>query len=165
MSGNDPAVAPPPAIPRANIPPLSRRLLVGGLRFIPLLLVWVVLPYGALRGLDSLGATSSLNLTTIELVGTLLAALSCIRYVLKPTLAFGPIGVVGSAITAVYLYVLSQSARFSVGGPSGVGIALEYGPILRLLAIVPILGVVAALVTTAEDLARPGERLPFDYPA
>ena len=156
--------SPPPPMPPARVPSLGRRLVFGVLRLIPTILLWVVLPYAALTRLGSLGLQSSLNLSTIVIVGTVLAVLGSIRYIVKPTVAFGPVGAVGSAITAAYLFTLGQSAQFSFAGPSHVTLGLEYGTILELLAIVPLFGIAAALVTTAEDLVHPGERLPFDYP-
>ena len=161
MSAVPPSTAPSPV---ANIPPLSRRLVFGGLRFVGLAIVWAVLPYEVLTRLAGLGVDSSLDLTFIVEVGVFLAALGSVRYVLKPTVAYGPIGALGSALTALYLWTLSQSASVSIAGSNQVTIALGYGTILALLAIVPIFGLAASLVTTVEDLHRPGERLPFDYP-
>ncbi|HYK92723.1 MAG TPA: hypothetical protein VEY07_01610 [Thermoplasmata archaeon] len=150
--------------PRADIPSLSRRVVIGALRLLPLLFVWVFLPYGALRGLDSVGVATSLSVTTIVVVGAILSVLSTVRYIVKPTRAFGPVGALGSGIAAGYLLLLAQSAEFTISGPNGIGISIEYGTVLELLAIVPLFGLAAALVTTAEDISRPGERLPFDYP-
>ena len=171
MSADEPGPASsPPAAPGASteppvlaIPPLSRRMVLGGLRFIPVFLLLVVVPYVALTRLAALGVTSSFDLATIVAVGTLLAAIGSVRYVARPTRLFGPVGAFGGGIAAAYLWLLSHSARFSVAGPSQTTITLDYGPILVLFALVPLFGVIAALVTTAEDVTRPGERLRIDY--
>ena len=157
-----PAPAPPPLEP--SIPPLSRRILLGSLRFLPVEILWVVAPYVVLTQLAGYGVDSSLSLGTILLFGSVLAGLGTVAYILRPTRAYGPLGATGSVLTTAYLLLLSQSARFTVGGTGQVTVSLSYGTILVLFAVVPLFGLAASIVTTIEDFRRPTERLLVEYP-
>jgi hypothetical protein len=165
-AGPAPSAPPPtpPPPPAPNIPPLSRRVVLGALRFLPVVILWVVAPYVVLTQLAGFGLDSSLSLGTIVLFGSILAALGTVAYVLRPTRAYGPLGAAGSALTTAYLLLLSQSARFTVGGTGDVSVALSYGTILELFAVVPLFGLAASIVTTVEDFRRPTERLLVEYP-
>lgn len=155
----------PSTAPAARIPSLGRRAVLGALLLVPLLIVWVGIPYAALTTLHGLGVSSGLNLVTVSIVGALLAVLGAAKYVLKPTRAFGPVAVLASVTAAVYLLALSPYASFTVSiGKTGT-LSVTYGAILSLLAIVPGIRAVSALVTTIEDGLHPLERLPYDFPA
>jgi hypothetical protein len=153
-----------PAAPRAQIPSLARRLAIGSLRLVPLLFLYVVVPILGLQVLAAHGIGSGFDVPTVSLFGALLAVLSTARYVGRPTLAYGPLSVATSLGKVAYLLYFAAFASIHVAF-SGVGIDLQFGQLLELLALVPMFGIAAGIVTSWEDLRHPGERLPFDYPA
>ena len=157
-------VAPTESAPRANIPSLSRRLAFATLRLIPLILFYIVVPIVGLSELQAHGVGSSFPLPTVTAFGAVLSVLSTARYVAKPTRAFGPLGMLASGAAILYLVYFAGFATVSLHFQS-VGIALSFGALLLLLALVPLFGLAASAVTTLEDARHPGERLPFDFPA
>jgi hypothetical protein len=155
----------PPTAPAARIPSLGRRAVLGVLLLVPLLVLWVGIPYAVLTTLHGFGVSSGLDLVTVTVVGAVIAVLGAARYVLKPTRAFGPVAVLTSVTAVVYLLALSPYASFAVSIGKTATLSITYGAILSLLAIVPGIRAVSALVTTVEDGLHPGERLPYDFPA
>ncbi|MCI4337217.1 MAG: hypothetical protein L3K17_08535 [Thermoplasmata archaeon] len=153
-----------PAPPRAQVPSLARRLVVGALIMLPLLVFWVGLPTIALEQLGNRGVSSSLGVATISAVGLLLAFLGAARYVAKPTRAYGPLEFLGAVAMSAYLLAIVPFANLHLSVGNSVDLTLNYAPLLELLAIIPAFAAAAALLTTVEDGLRPGERLPFDYP-
>ncbi len=155
----------PPGPASVKVPSLGRRLILGALVFVGLFIGVVVVPVSLFQTLAGYGVASGLGLSTVELVGTGLAALGAVRYVLRPTRAYGPVAALFSTVTLLYLLYLSARAHLSVGFSGQGTFSLDYGMVLALLAIVPLFGLAAAIVTTVEDVARPGERLRVEYPA
>jgi hypothetical protein len=84
--------------------------------------------------------------------------------VARPTRAYGPLSLAGSVILFLYLLALARSGTVTIAIGSGASFQLSYGSAILLIAVVPLIGALAAAVTTAEDARHPGERLPFDYP-
>lgn len=153
------APGPPP-----KIPSLARRLIVATLMLIPLLIFWVGLPTAALSELGSHGVDSSLGIQTVSIAGVVLSFLAASRYAVRPTRGYGPVAFLAGVVTSAYLLAIVPFANLSLTIGGSVDLTLNYGPALLLLAIVPVFGAAAGLVTTIEDGLRPGERLPFDYP-
>ncbi len=150
--------------PAANVPSLARRLTIGSLRLVPLLVFYVVIPDLGLQSLQAHGIASGLPFGAVTVFGAVLAVISTVAYVARPTRAYGPLATVSSLGKVVYLLYFAAFATISIT-ISSIGVQLEFGDLLRLLAIVPAFGVVAGLLTTVEDVRRPGERIPLDYPA
>ncbi len=165
-SATAPAPPPPVEVGAYSVPGLGYRILAGGARLIPLLILLVGLPVAALTFLQSHGISLPVPILTVEVAGVLISVLSTARYIVKPTAAYGPVSVATSAVTIAYLLVLLAQASYTLGVPgSSVGISVGYARLLELALLVPTFALVAGLVTTVEDLASPKERLPFDYPA
>jgi hypothetical protein len=149
-----------------NVPSLGWRILGGGLRLIPLLIFLVGVPAAVLTFLSVHGIAPPIPLRTVELAGIVIAVLVTLRYILKPTAAYGPLSMATSAVGLLYLYVIWLGATYRISiGNTGAGISLGYADLILLLMIGPALALVAGAITTYEDAAHPKERLPFDYPA
>ncbi|MGA7923122.1 MAG: hypothetical protein WCA77_04025 [Thermoplasmata archaeon] len=149
---------------RYRIPSWGWRITLGALRLVPLLLLFTAVPYVILQVLAAHGIHSPINFTSIAIVGVLVSVLSAAAYILKPTRAFGPVWMASCLVTAAYFLSFVPEASFSTGLPNGGLFTVSYGTILLLLAVVPGLRAVAAGLTTVEDLRRPSERLPWDFP-
>ncbi len=148
-----------------RIPSLGYRILAGGLRLIPLMLLLVGLPAAILLYASSLGIPLPVSVLTVSVFGFALAVLGAARYVAKPTRAFGPISMMASSVAIAYLIVLFQSSPYRLTLPgSGTSFGVGYASLVLLLLIVPALSLFAGLVTTIEDACHPRERLPFDFP-
>jgi hypothetical protein len=153
-----------PVAPAARIPSLARRLTIGAIRLVLLLLLYVGVPVIGLSILASHGLASGFPLPTVTAFGAALSILSTARYIGRPTRAYGPLCIVTSAGGILYFLYFSGLASVSLH-LSNVSIELVFGALLALLALVPAFGLAAGVVTTVEDARHPGERLPFDYPA
>jgi hypothetical protein len=149
---------------RAKIPSLARRIFFASLRLVVLLVLFVAIPLGILRTLSDHGVTPPYSLLTISAVGVLLAVLGSVASVARPTRAYGPLALAASIVLFLYLLALARNGTVTVAIGAGGSFQLSYGSAILLIALVPLLGALAAAVTTAEDMRRPGERLPFDYP-
>jgi hypothetical protein len=165
-----PAPAPPPAplppAPGYRVPGLGWRILGGGLRLVPMIVLLIGLPVGVLTFLQSHGISPPIPLPTIEAFGIALSILVCLRYILKPTAAYGPLAIAVAGVTLVYLYLLLVTATYAIAIPNtGATISIGYSNLILLLMIGPALALTAGLLTLAEDVSHPKERLPFDYPA
>jgi len=157
--------APPSAPGPSSVPSLGYRILAGGTRLVPLLVVLVMLPVAALTYLQSRSVNLPVSILTVEVGGVAISVLSTLSYILRPTRAFGPLSVATSSVTIVYLLVLLAQSTYQIAVPnSSATISVGYSLLLDLVLIVPLLTLAAGLVTTVEDLRVPGERLPFDYP-
>jgi hypothetical protein len=150
--------------PDAKIPSLTRRVIIGSLRLIPLLLVYVVIPAIGIQRLQSLGISSGFPLLLITVAGAILAILGTARYIAKPTRAFGPLSIAASGAGILYLLSFAPYASATISVGSGGTVEIVYGMLLAIAAIVPVFGLAAGVVVTVEDAQHPGERLPFDYP-
>jgi len=158
-----PATAGPPGY---RIPSLGFRILAGGLRLLPLLILLVGLPDGVLAFLQSKGIALPISILTVTVAGFAIAVLSTLRYILKPTRAYGPVSIAASTVAILYLLTIYEAGTFVFNVP-GHTIALGIGlaGLIALLLLVPALSLLAGIVTTVEDWRAPGERLPFDFPA
>lgn len=158
--------AAPPATPEPSpsVPSLGRRIVLGTLWFVVLVVVLVGLPLEAIRIVAAHQVSSSLSTDTILAAGLALAGLGALRYVLRPTSAFGPLSMLSSAIGVAYLWLLGATAHVTITIGGTGSISLGFGELMHLLSIVPAIGFVAALVTTIEDAVRPGERVLVEYP-
>lgn len=149
--------------PDAEIPSWGRRVAVGILRLIPLLVAYVVVPVTGISKLQGLGVGTGIPLVWVTVGGSIVAVLSTARYIAKPTRAFGPLSMIASGAGVVYLLTFAPYASATIAA-SQFGLTITYGMLLQLAAIVPAFGLVAGAVTTVEDLLKPGERLSFDFP-
>lgn len=154
-----------PPVGNYRIPPLGNRILVGGLRLIPTVLLLVGIPAGILTYLGSHGLNLPLSVLTVTIAGLVIAALSTARYVLKPTRLYGPLSIATSAVALVYLLAILAVAQVTLHlSHPAISIGVDYSKIIELVLLVPALGLAAGVVTTIEDVRSPRERLPFDYP-
>jgi hypothetical protein len=157
------ALTPTPTGP-AKIPSLLRRIAFASLRLVGLLIVFVAIPLGLLQFLADHGITPPYSLLTVSAVGVALSVLGAITTVARPTRIYGPLALTGSVVLFLWLLELARNGVVTIGIGSGGYLQLSYGNAILLIALVPLLGAAAAICTTAEDLRRPGERLPYDYP-
>jgi hypothetical protein len=150
----------------ARIPSLGYRILVAALRLILSFVVFVALPVAVLAYVHSRGLAIPVSIAAVTTWGLILLVLTAARYILKPTVAYGPLSIAVAAVFFAYLYylVLLSPYRFVLPGGSA-SIAAGYSEFLELLMIVPAVEIIAGILTTIEDAVHPGERLPFDYPA
>ena len=147
------------------IPSLGYRILAGGLRLVPLLVLLVGVPDTALAFLSAQGISLPGATVVVTTGGIAISVLVTARYILRPTRAYGPLSVLTSAVTLAYLFVLWLGATYHITVPdSSVDLTIGYARLFGLLLLVPALALVAGFVTTVEDLRSPGERLPFDFP-
>jgi hypothetical protein len=162
------AVAPPDTGPvpgQYRLPSWGHRILGGALRLVPLALLLVGLPVAILTFLQSNGISIPYPILVVELAGIALTALIVARYIFRPTSAYGPLMIAVSAVSLVYLYYIFLNSTYTLRIPNAqVAIGVTYTDLILLLMIVPALTLVAGIVTTAEDVSRPRERLPFDFP-
>jgi hypothetical protein len=149
-----------------RIPSLAYRILVAALRLIASFVLFVALPVAVLAYVHSRGLAIPISVAAVTTWGAVLLALTGARYILKPTVAYGPLSIAVAAVFFAYLYylVLLSPYRFVLPGGSA-SIAAGYSLFLELLMIVPVVEMIAGVLTTIEDVAWPRERLPFDYPA
>lgn len=149
-----------------RVPSLGYRILVAAFRLILSFIVFVALPVSVLAYVQSRGVSIPVPISAVTTWGVVLLALSAARYILKPTAAYGPLSIAFAAVVFAYLYYLITLSpyRFVIPGGSA-SLAAGYSMFLEVLLIVPVLEMIAGVLTTVEDAAHPGERLPFDFPA
>lgn len=162
---------PPPvsSLPHAaeayHIPSLGYRIVVATLRLVPLIVVLVGIPVAALTYLQSRSITLPVSINTVLVYGVLLCAMSTARYILRPTRAYGPVSMATAAVTIVFFLTLLVQSTYHLGVPQSTAvISVTYTDLIEILLVVPVLALVAGLVTTIEDLRSPTERLQFDFP-
>jgi len=160
-------VAPPTQeVPGYRIPSLAYRILVAAARLILSFIVFVGIPVAVLAYVHSRGIAIPISIAAVTTWGAVLLGLSAARYVLKPTVAYGPLSILVSGVFFAYLYYLILLSPYRFVFPGGsVSVAAGYSMFLELLMIVPIVEMAAGVLTTVEDVWHPRERLPFDYPA
>ena len=166
-AGAPAAVASPtPEAAGYRIPSLAYRIIVAALRLILSFVLFVGLPVALLAYVHSRGINIPISIAAVTAWGIVLLSLSAARYVLKPTVAYGPLSILLSAVFFAYLYYLVTLSpyRFVIPGGSAT-VAAGYSMFLEILMIVPVVGMIAGILTTIEDISSPKERLPFDYPA
>ena len=150
--------------PTAKIPSLARRIVFATLRLVGLLILFVAVPLGALNLLAAHGIQAPISVLAISGVGIALAILGAAGTLARPTRAYGPIALAGAVLLFLYLVTLARNGVVSIGTGNGAVAQLWYGNALLLFALAPALTAIAAVLTTAEDLRKPGERLPYDFP-
>ncbi|MCI4327558.1 MAG: hypothetical protein L3K16_08020 [Thermoplasmata archaeon] len=153
-----------PRFPVPNIPSLARRIVYATLRLVGLLIFFVAIPLGLLNLLMAHGIHPPVSLLTVSTVGILLSVIGAAGTIARPTRAYGPIAMSGAVLFFLYLIFLARNGVLSVGIGSGGTFQLSYGSAILLIAVAPVLSAIAATLTTIEDVNRPGQRLPFDYP-
>lgn len=160
------AAPPPQEAPAYRIPSLTYRILVAAFRLILSFVLFVGLPVALLAYVHSRGLAIPISIAAVTTWGVVLLSLSAARYVLKPTVAYGPLSILVSAVFFAYLYYLVTLSPYRFVFPGGgASVAAGYSMFLEILMIVPVVEIIAGILTTIEDFASPGERLPFDYPA
>ena len=161
-----PPTSPTPGYLGYRVPPLGYRIIISGLYLVPAIVVLVGLPVAALGFLQTHNVALPVSIETVSLFGFAIAILIAVRYVVKPTKLFGPVSIAVSAVGLLYLVLLYLSATYTFSLPNAnVAIEVTYVRLIELLMLVPVLTILAGVVTTVEDLRAPGERLPFDFPA
>jgi len=163
-----PPSSPSPLSPEAlgyRIPSLTYRIFVGGLRMILSFVFFVALPVAALTYVHARGIPIPVSIAAVTGWGIALLVLSAVRYVLKPTIAFGPLSVVLALVFFLYLYYLLSLSPYRLVLPGGtVSVAAGYSLFIEILMVAALVEMLAGFLVTVEDLWSPRERLPFDYP-
>lgn len=144
-------------------PPMASRIAVGVVVLVALVVLLVGVPIYLLGRLAGLGVSSDLPLEAITVGGAILAGLWAVAYIVKPTRAYGPASAARAVAAIVYLVVFAQFGSLHAH-ISGAAIDLTYGQLFLVFLALPVIGLVAAAVTTYEDAKHPFERLPFDFP-
>jgi hypothetical protein len=148
-----------------RIPPLGWRITLGALRMVPIVLLLVGVPAAILTYVSAHGVSLPISIFTVTVFGILISALSTARYISKPYRLYGPISVVASAVTLVYILIVLAQSTYTLAIPNTpVSLTVTYTELIELLILVPLLSLTAAVVTAIEDSRNPGERLPFDFP-
>jgi hypothetical protein len=148
-----------------RLPSWGWRILGGALRLVPLALLLIGVPVAILTFLQSNGIPPPFPLLVVEISGIVLTALIVARYIFRPTTLYGPLAMAVSAAALLYLFYIYEHSTYVLRIPNApVAIGVTFSELILLLMIVPALTLAAGAVTTYEDMARPRERLPFDFP-
>jgi len=149
-----------------QVPSLGYRILVAALRLIPSFFLLVALPVAALSFVNSRGIALPISTTAVLVWGLVLLALGTVRYIAKPTRAYGPLMIATSFVSLLYLVYALGLSPYRVVVPGGsASITAGYSMFLEVAMIIPTIGILVGLLTTVEDARTPEERLPFDFPA
>jgi len=167
------APSPPPKPPRpsaeqlgSRVPSLGYRIVIAALRLVVTFVLLIALPVAALTYVHSRGIPIPVSVGAVTAWGAVLLALGTARYVLRPTVAYGPLCIAVAAVALAYLYYLITLSPYQFVIPGGsASVAAGYVLLLEILMVVPAFDLIAGVLTTVEDVAHPKERLPFDYPA
>ncbi|MCI4340342.1 MAG: hypothetical protein L3J73_03635 [Thermoplasmata archaeon] len=155
-----PAGTPEPVL---RIPTLGRRITIGSIRAALTIVGIVIVPWWLLNLLGGFGLTTPVALAGIIVLGIVVALVGAIRYIARPTRAFGPMTSLASVISLVYLLYLIPIASVGIDHGNDISIALDFGRFLQYALLVPLFGIAAGVVTTVEDFVRPGERVRYEY--
>ncbi len=155
----------PPDPSTYSIPSRARRGFVAGLWLAPTIAIYVLVPYLGLTELSRFGISTHYTLGLVIVAGIVLAVLGALRTYYRPTRAYGPLSIAASVGAIIYLLYLAHASTISLPIGGNAVISLGYANLLLLFAVVPLIRIGSGVSTTLEDLLRPGERLPFDYPA
>jgi hypothetical protein len=145
------------------IPSLGRRVAWAVVRAALLLIVIVVVPWYLLSRLSAYGIGTPVPILGLALLGGLFAGLGAVRYISRPTRAFGPMTIAASMVSIVYLLYLIPIASIGFSHADNVSVAIDFGRFLQYCLIVPVFGLASGSVTTYEDFARPRERINYEY--
>lgn len=153
----------PPPASDYTLPTLARRA-VGLVVVVVLgLLFFVVLPQFVSRELGTFQLPFPYDLAALSEFGLLLTVLAGLRTFFRPSRLLGPVGAAYHAALIVYLLWLAGASSLRLNFGNG-GLSIGFAELLLLLAIVPAIGLAGDLVTGFEDLTRPTERYPIDFP-
>ena len=158
-----------PAAPAATdrpvllIPSLSRRVAWACVRAALLLIAIVVVPWYLLNTLSGFGIGTPVPFVGLAVLGVAFAALGAVRYVSRPTRAFGPMTIAASLVSFAYLLYLIPIASIGFNHADNVSVAINFGRFLQYCLLAPAFGMAAGAVTTYEDFARPNERINYEY--
>ncbi len=158
------AAAAPGSPGRAHIPSVPRRIAAGAGVAIGVAVGSGYIPYYLLTHLKPSSVGFAVAATLPLLLGIAIGLLEGAATALKPTRLYGPLSILSGLVGIGYLYVIFQNSTIHVAVSAG-GLTIGFGLLILLLILITGLSLIAGVVTTAEDLAHPGERLPFDYPA
>jgi hypothetical protein len=147
------------------LPSVPARAASGTLVGLGLLALLVGGPYLLLARLAAFGVAPAVGFALVATAGAALAVLGGARYAMRPTAWFGPLGMASALVGVAYLLLLRPYAVAAFPPTSGVFVTVGYATVLVWALVLPLLALVGAAVTTWEDFARPGERLPYDFPA
>ncbi|MCI4335014.1 MAG: hypothetical protein L3K04_05255 [Thermoplasmata archaeon] len=154
-----------PSPPGVALPSLPGRVALGLLRMVPVFVLLVGIPSAVLGYLAAAGVHSGVSLFTVTIGGLLFTAFSTARFILRPTRAFGPIGMARGGAAFAYLWLLVPNASILVAAGMHTSLLLHYGSALEALLVVPVLMVITAGLVTAQDSSNLTERLRADFPA
>lgn len=156
---------PPPAPVPYRIPSLGYRLSIGSFLFLLLVIALVIIPVAVLGYLQKLSLAFPISIETEVVYGLALSTLLTARYIVQPTRAYGPVGMAAAVVTIAFLVTVLLQSTYHLNVPqTSLALSLVFTRFVELLLIVPVLSLVAAVVTTIEDVRFPTERLEFDYP-
>ncbi|MHB1434892.1 MAG: hypothetical protein ACYCPN_01080 [Thermoplasmata archaeon] len=150
--------------PRAEIPSVPHRIAAGAAVAIAVAVGSGYIPYYLLTHLKPASVGFGVAATLPLLLGIAIGLLEGAATALKPTRLYGPLSILSALVGIGYLYVIFQNSTIHVVVSSG-GLSIGFGLLILLLILITGLSMTAGIVTTVEDLAHQGERLPFDYPA
>jgi len=145
------------------IPSLGRRVAWACVRAALVLVVIVVVPYYVLNLVNGFGVSIPVPILGMAALGVAFATLGAVRYVSRPTRAFGPLTIAASFVSFVYLLYLIPLASIGLQHGGNISVVVEFGRFLQYCLIAPLFGMASGAVTTYEDLARPRERINYEY--
>ncbi|MGI0128980.1 MAG: hypothetical protein ACREDE_10960 [Thermoplasmata archaeon] len=148
-----------------QLPSLPGRIALALVRVIPLLVLLVGVPAAIIGYLAAAGIHSNVSLFTVGVGGILFTVFSTVRYLLRPTRAFGPAGVLRAGAGFGYLWYLIPSAFLQIPAGSHATLTLGYGTVLEALLVVPVLMLITAGLVTVQDHRNFAERLRLDFPS
>lgn len=154
-----------PNPPGAELPSVPRRVALGLLRVVPVLVLLVGIPTLVLNQLTAAGIRSNIGLLAVSLGGLLFTAFSTARYIVRPTRAFGPVGIARGGAAFAYLYYLLPSASLVIPAGAHSSLTIGYGSVIEALLVVPVLMVLTASLVTVQDHRGLAARLRADFPA
>jgi hypothetical protein len=162
-----PSAAPAPTAgtpkPVLRIPPLGRRIAYGSIRAALTIVAIVIVPWWLFNLVNGYGFTTPISIAGLVLLGIVVAVVGGLRCIARPTKAFGPLTSVASLVSLAYLLYLIPIASVGFSPDDKISIALDFGKFLQYALLVPLFGIAAGIVTTVEDLVRPGERVFYEY--
>ncbi|MCI4345781.1 MAG: hypothetical protein L3K07_03390 [Thermoplasmata archaeon] len=154
-----------PDPPGAALPSVGRRVTLGLFRVFPLLILLVGIPAAILGYLAGAGVQAGTSVYTVSVGGLALTALSTARYIMRPTAAFGPVGLLRAGAAFAYLWFLRPTASVLVPAGAHVTLALDYSTVVEALFVIPLLLFVTAVLVTIQDHRNLAARLRVDFPA
>jgi hypothetical protein len=153
-----------PNPPGVELPSVPRRVALGMLRIVPVLILLVGVPTAILGYLSSAGIHSNVSLLTVSIGGLIFTVFSTARYILRPTRAFGPVGVARAGAAFAYLWYLLPNASLVIPAGSQSTLTLNYGSVVEALLVVPVLMLLTACLVTVQDYRGFAARLRADFP-